>query len=86
MTIAPTEDGKLVSYQNSTDKFVLIDPPNTFPEAPNTNQGYLRKTTAGVGSWELLANDTEYSTTKAQVQTNSGDIVFLQGDVNSLQN
>lgn len=53
---------------------------SNFPEAPNTNQGYLRKTTAGVGSWQLLANDTEYSTTKSQVQTNSGNITVIQNE------
>ncbi len=64
VTISPSEDQKLLSYEAATDKFVLVSPPNNFPEAPNTNQGYLRKTTAGVGSWTLLANDAEYITTK----------------------
>lgn len=59
---------------------------NNFPEAPNTNQGYLRKTTAGVGSWELLANDSEYSATKNATLTNSGNITVLQGDLGNLQN
>lgn len=42
-------DGWLISYDIISDMFVMIDPPNTFPEAPNTNTAYIWKTVAGDG-------------------------------------
>lgn len=85
MTPTIADDQKLISYDQPSDKFILVPPPNNFPEAPNTNQGYLRKTTAGVGSWTLLSADSEYSTTKNKVLTNEGNITVLQTDVSNLQ-
>lgn len=61
VTISPTvgDNGKIILYNETTDKFVLDVPPNPFPEAPNTNLAYIWKTTANVGSWQLLSTQTE---------------------------
>ena len=78
-------DQKYLQYDLITDSFKLTTV-NNFPETPNDNTGYLRKTTAGTGNWVKLINDAEYSYTKGIVLQNQGDIDVIQNQIIDINN
>lgn len=68
-----------------TDKWVL-DTVNNFPETPNNNLAYIRKTVANVGQWQTLSSQFEITNLQSQISTNTVNIGLLQTDVTNVQN